>query len=292
MSQPENSIESETIIRHLDPVTGLFTEDFKVDRSKFKGMKSLNACAVNPIDQKLYCHMEHASYQAIAVVGEQTPLLVTKFDKDSRRKICFAAVFDSKGTYWFWCGGCPQGETTCRGGNTLYSVADLDTKPPSMSINTDTVKDDTAITEHCCSYRKDLVGADFVAKVEGNKTYLVSIVESATNKVSVIDITDSSNPGKPEIFTPDTLPDPTDPEKPNIWGSAWTAPKNGDYSGRVFFARDADPNETESMGKLYEMTGLDTTGKVAKFKEAGNASNAAWHDGFACQDKIIGIDER
>jgi len=135
-------------------------------------------------------------------------------------------------------------------------------------------------------------GADFVTWVEGDKTYLVSIVESATNDVSVIDITDSSNPGKPVIYKPEGLPPPKKGEKGNIWGSAWTAPQLGDYAGKVFFARDADPKEKESMGKLYEMTELDTTEKVAKFKESGKASNAAWHDGFACQEKIAGIDER
>jgi len=285
MSQPEINTGSTTVIRHLDPVTGSFTEDFKVTREKFDKMKSLNACAVNPQDHKLYCHMEHDWYQAITVVDKKGPSLVTKFDKDGRKKMCFAAVFDSKGTYWFWCGGGSQG------GDTLYSVADLHKKTSTLSIDSANVKDDSNIKAHCCAYTETKVGADFVTKVEGDKTYLVSIVESATNDVSVIDITDSSNPGEPVIYTPDGLPPPKDAKKGNIWGSAWTAPKKGKYAGKVFFARDADPKEEESIGKLYEMTGLDTAGKVAKFKEAGKAANAAWHDGFACQEKIIGIDD-
>jgi len=289
MSSPERSTESTTVIRHLDPVTGSFTEDFKVNRAKFAGMNSLNACAVNPKDRKLYCHMKHNNYQAIAVVDEKNTLLVTKFNKGGARprsKMCFAAVFDSSGTYWFWCGGGSMG------GETLYSVADLHKKEGTLSIDADSVKDDSQIKAHCCDYLDNNVGADFVTKVEGDKTYLVSIVESATNDVSVIDITDSSNPGKPVIYKPEGLPPPKDAKKPNIWGSAWTAPKKGKYAERVFFARDADPKEKESMGKLYEMTGLDTAGKVAKFKEAGKAANAAWHDGFACQEKIVGIDDR
>jgi len=283
-SQPETDAGSTTVIRHLDPDSGKFIEDFTVNRKNFAGMKSLNACAVNPKDQKLYCHMEHASYQAIVALDREGPSLITKFDTDGRRKMCFAAVFDSKGTYWFWCGGGSQG------GNTLYSVAGLENKKGKRSINDADVKDDSAIESKCCDYTEKMVGADFVTKVEGDKTYLVSIVESATNDVSVIDITDASNPGKPVIYTPDGLPEPKD-EKGNIWGSAWTAPKKGDYAGRVFFARDADPTEDESIGPLYEMTELDPTGKKAKFKEAGKAENAAWHDGFACQEKIVGIDK-
>merc|ERR550532_3360641 len=283
-SQPETDTGSTTVIRHLDPDTGKFIEDFKVNKKDFGGMKSLNACAINPKDQKLYCHMEHESYQAIVTVDKNGPSLKTKFDTDGRRKMCFAAVFDSKGTYWFWCGGGSQG------GDTLYSVAGLDIKKGKLSINDADVKDDKDIKSHCCNYTEKMVGADFVTKVEGDKTYLVSIVESATNDVSVIDITDASKPGTPVIYTPDGLPEPQD-KKGNIWGSAWTAPKKGDYAGRVFFARDADPTEEESMGKLYEMTELDTTGTTAKFKEAGKAENAAWHDGFACQEKIVGIDE-
>jgi hypothetical protein len=286
MSQPETSTGSTTVIRHLNPVTGVFTEDFKVNRENFEKMKSLNACAVNPKDRKLYCHMEHDWYQAIVVVDKNGPSLITKFDKDGRKKMCFAAVFDSKGTYWFWCGG---GST---GGNTLYSVADLHKKQGTLSIKSADVKDDSNIKEHCCAYTETVVGADFVTKVEGDKTYLVSIVESATNDVSVIDITDSSNPGKPVIYKPDGLPEPMEGKKGNIWGSAWTAPTKGAHAGQVFFARDADPKEKESMGKLYKMTELDTTNKKATFKEEGKASNAAWHDGFACQEKIIGIDER
>merc|ERR1711956_141302 len=104
----------------------------------------------------------------------------------------------------------------------------------------------------------------------GDKTYLVRVVESATNDVSVIDITDSSNPGKPVIYKPEGLPPPKDAKKGNIWGSAWTAPKKGDYAGKVFFARDDDPKE----------------------KESGKAANAAWHDGFACSEKIAGNDKR
>merc|ERR1712008_579227 len=286
MSQPEASTGSTTVIRHLDPNSGVYTTDFEVSRAKYSNMKSLNACAVNPKDHKLYCHMVHDWYKAIVAVDKNGPALITKFNKDGRTKACFAAVFDSKGTYWFWCGG--QGN----GGDTLYSVADLHKKKATLSIDSNAATDDSNVIAHCCAYTDDKVGADFITKVEGDKTYLVSVVESATNDVSVIDITDSSNPGKPVIYKPEGLPPPKDAKKGNIWGSAWTAPKKGDYAGKVFFARDADPKEKESMGKLYEMTELDTAGKVAKFKESGKAANAAWHDGFACSEKIAGIDKR
>jgi hypothetical protein len=287
---PESKSDSQTIIRHLTP-SGKFVTDFTVNKKLFPRMKSLNACAVNPKDERLYCFMIHEDYQAIATIDKETgPALVAQFDKDfgdrRRSKECFAAVFDENGVYWLWCG------PGSMGGDILYSVENLAGKKPKTGLDDDVKKD--CITEHKeYTYGADSVGADFIIKKDGKKTYLVSIVESKDNDVSVIDITTASKPGKPELYKAKNLDaKPNEGETKNTWGSAWTAPSNGTYEGRSFFTRDADPEKEESQGKLYEMTDLDPSAKTATFKEAGDAENARWHDGFACQTKILGgIDE-
>jgi hypothetical protein len=288
--QPEVKTTSETWIRYLDLSSGEFINTIKVDRSKYPDMTSLNACAVHPTKSILFCIMEEQNRDPQAIIAlDATPQIqlvtVHKKGPEQGRNLCFAAVFDKKGNYWYWCAD-----------KTLYKASGLGEKKTTWSHGDENFQDDSGITAYPDKYTDDKVGADFVllevGEKEEKKTYLVSIVKSVDSDVSVIDISDPSNPGTPEILKSKGL-EATKSGKPITWGSAWTGPHadpSGNYDGRHFFTPDV--KEKEEHNKLYELTGLSFEDKVANFKGAGKASKATWHDGFTCLEKgIVGVDK-
>jgi len=273
---PQTKTTSRTYVRHLDKKSGTFTNDFTVDRSKFPSMTSLNACAVHPKSNKLYCMMNTLSYQSIAVVDETGPALVMKHEPAAGgSSLCFAAVFDSKENYWYWCND-----------KYLYRAQKLDSKKILWSENDNdwSSNDEKAFGPE---FTDDKVGADFVVWEEGKKIYLISIVESTDNKVSVIDVT-TGKPGKPEIFASSGLESTIKNGQKVTWGSSWTAPVGGENAGKAFFTPDAKPQSanSEKVDSLFQLEKLDFEAKKAYFVGGGMAAPAQWHDGFTCKTKI------
>jgi len=287
---PQVKTTSETWIRYLDLSSGEFINTIKVNRSKYPDMTSLNACAVHPEKDILYCFMNEENRDSQAIIAlDATPQIqlvtVHKKGPGPGKNLCFAAVFDKKGNYWYWCAD-----------KTLYKASGLGEKKTTMSHGDENFLNDSGITAYPDQYTNDKVGADFILYIpeKTEKEYLVSIVKSVDSDVSVIDVSDPSNPSAPEIFKSKGLEATKSKSEEQItWGSAWTGPHTepkGNYDGRHFFTPDV--KEEENHNKLYELTNLDFESQVAHFQGAGKASKATWHDGFTCLKKtIVGVDK-
>merc|ERR1712156_474759 len=117
------------------------------------------------------------------------------------------------------------------------------------------------------AYSQGAVGADFIIMEQDDQTLLVSIVESADNSVSVVDITNApdsvvlvAGPNGNTFFKSEGLPEPFPGNTTNTWGSAWKTSDDAESGAKILFSRDYG-------GELYEMQGLDTVTKMAKFKK-------------------------
>merc|ERR1712008_588186 len=109
-------------------------------------------------------------------------------------------------------------------------------------------------------------GADMVSYEDKDNIYLLSIVESANNEISEVDITGTptlvGGANGATFFSAEGLPGPLPGNTTNTWGSAWKT-----KAGKILFARDFE-------GQLYELTKLDFTAKTASFKAVGKSEVA------------------
>jgi len=264
----------------------------------------LNACAVNPKNNKLYC-------QAQLKNGNR---LVT-LDKDQVGFIvqspnwCFSGIFDDNFSYWLYCYSVG-----------LVRVDDIDTvlqtltgqnKPYEYATGAAVLDQMPANVYHYFSNFQgnnkpgyNLIGADFITHKEKDKTYLLSLVESKQNYFSVVDITDPKAPTLVQgtvttsgfeglwestgLYAPykchsdsatQAIPGCGMQHDYNIYGSAWRIKKDQ----KIIFARD-------ETGELFALDKLDFAGKTATFKFWSALHNASWHDGFSCNVNITGID--
>merc|ERR1719195_137062 len=279
-----SSTSSKSYIRHIVKMGSPETEvDFQVTSP---GLLSINACAVNPLDQQLYCNAQMANGQRIARVGNGT----MAFIQQAPAGYAFAGYFDPKGGYWVYAT------------DGLYLVSGLNEEESYSDYTIYAVANNKKWTSYTQfgiqqfkaahpSYTQGAVGADFIAVEEKGKTYLVSIVESADNSVSVVDITNApdaepnlvAGPDGAVFFKSEGLPEPFPGNTTNTWGSAWKTSDKAADGAKMLFSRDYG-------GELYELTSLDTATKTATFELYSKAEDAAWHDGFTCIDNITGID--
>jgi len=289
-----SSTSSRTYIRHMKVMGQAETEvDFEI---KSSGLLSINACAINPVDGILYCNAQMANGQRIARVGNGT----LAFIQQAPAGYAFAGYFDPEGNYWIYA---QKG---------LFLVSGLDGKKAYADYTLPAVSGDVEWTSYLWAgtqqfkstyptYSHGAVGADFVIMEEQGKTYLVSIVESEENSVSVVDITGwekacggkqfcgtsdevklvPGTDGTP-FFKSEGLPDPLPGHTTNTWGSAWKTADDAADGAKMLFSRDHG-------GELYELTGLNLKTKMAKFKPYGKVGDAAWQDGFTCVKELHGF---
>lgn len=258
-------------------------------------LQSLNACAVNGKNNKLYC-------QAQMDCGSR---LVT-LDKDQLGFImqaptwCFSGIFDSHNSYWMYCYSVGLVRIDDIDDEKKYKVYEyakgayiLDQMPANVYNTFSNFEGNNHDTYN-------LIGADFVTYTDKDKTYLLSIVESKENYVSVVDITDPKAPnlvkGKGEkglwestgLYAPFKCHEGSATEAIancgmkydyNTYGSAWRLEKGQ----KIIFSRD-------ETGELFEVDKLDFDDTKASFKFFNALGNASWHDGFSCNKNITGID--
>jgi len=268
------STSSSTYIRHMTNVnSGTFEVDFEVIPNQYADeMQSMNACAVNPIDRMLYCQFQMTQGNRIARVDSTQVGFVQQSPG-----WCFAGIFDEKGTYWLY------------SNNGLFSIAGLDKQTAWYSYKVYEVEKNQDFTLYKGFSKTDVapsgaIGADMVTYKESGKTYLISIVESAENLVSVVDITgtptiiEGADGGK--FWKSEGLPELLPGNTTNTYGSAWHT-----KFGKLLFARDYE-------GQIYELEKVDFAAKTASFSAKGKSVVAYWHDGFSCTENITGIDER
>jgi hypothetical protein len=265
---------STTYVRHMtDEGSGTFVNDFEVVPAQYADeMYSMNACAVNPVDKMLYCQVQMTQGNRIARIDKSEMGFVQQAPG-----WCFAGYFTADGTLWLY------------SNNGLFSISNLAAEQGWYSYKAYEVAQNKAWTLHSGFSNNDVkpkgaMGADMVAYEADKKTYLVSIVESPNNQISVVDVTGTptlvGGANGATFFAAEGLPGPLPGNTTNTWGSAWKT-----KAGKILFARDFE-------GQLYELTKLDFTAKTASFKAVGKSEVAYWHDGFTCVSNISGIDER
>merc|ERR1719433_1269613 len=183
-------------IQVLNPDTGKNTgEGFEV---KDHGLKGLNACSINPKDNKIYCILHYGNGDWVARVDQEGSIGFVK----KVYNYAYAATFDSKGTYWF-----------LNNNEGLMKLADLN-KYEAFDLTNN--EDNKNISQQGGeiqyyngeSYSKKL-GADFAIwnNTEDNvaKTYIISILRTCLsefyppnqytkfkNHISLVDITDGT----------------------------------------------------------------------------------------------------
>jgi len=267
------SPSSSTYIKHMDKLTGQFVIDFEVVPQQYAyEFLSMNACAVNPVDTMLYCQLQMTEGSRIARIDSSEVGFVQQSPS-----WCFAGIFDEAGTYWLY------------SNNGLYSVADLKDLTGWYSYKIYDVASNKNWKYYPGFSTNDVgpnggMGADMITYVNGGQTYLVSIVESPDNQISVVDISGTptlvEGPDGDTFFKAVGLPEPLPGNSSNTWGSAW---KTG--TGQMLFARDF-------TGELYELKGVDLATKTATFNATGASEVSYWHDGFSCITNITGVDAR
>lgn len=257
-------------------------------------MQSLNACAVNPTNKKLYCQAQmDCGNRLVSLDTEQVGFIMQS------PGWCFSGIFDSKGHYWLYCYSYGLVRVDNIDDEYEYKVyeyakgaAVLDQMPADVYHTFSTFQGNNYPTYN-------LIGADFITYMNNNKTYLLSIVQSKENYVSVVDITDPEAPtlvqgkGENNLWESTGLYAPFECNSEsvnagqncgmqndyNIYGSAWRIEKEK----KIVFARD-------ETGELFELDNLDFAATKASFTFYKALANASWHDGFSCTENITGID--
>jgi len=277
------------IVSH-DPDTGKDTGEGWVVSDA--GLKGINACAVNPVDNIIYCILHYGN-------GDWVARLSTKGTIGFVRKVynyAYAATFDSKGTYWFL--------------NNNEGLMKLDDLSKYEAFDLTNNEDNKNISQQGGeiqyydgeSYSK-ILGADFAIwkTTEDNvaKTYIVSILRTCLtknppqefkNRISLVDITDGT-PKKVLVLDdtgvlPRPLADADTPDfmRPNdvgcqTWGSSWNMIRKGKEG--IFFA----PDSAQGVYKL-EKIDLKSSPPTATFSDTGiSVGQVGWNNGFSCKNE-------
>jgi len=282
-----NKADAVSEIQVLDPDTGKNTgEGFEV---KDHGLKGLNACSINPKDNKIYCILHYDNGDWVARVDQEGSIGFVK----KVYNYAYAATFDAKGTYWFL----NNNEGLMKLDNlNLYTAFDLTNKANKNISQQGGEKQ--KFDPGAQSFAKKL-GADLAIFKKDKKTYLMSILRSCRqdyqpyqtfkNRISLVDITDGNakepivlyDTGKlPEPLPVDKTPDFMKPSDVNCqtWGSSWNMKKNGKEG--IFFAPDSGQG-------IYELDSidLDSSPPAATFTSTGmSVQQTGWNNGFSCRN--------
>jgi len=272
-----------------------------------EGLLGINACAINPVDNIIYCHMQFSDGAWIARLDHKTvgyPMKVEQW--------AIAGVFDHAGNYWFYYSG-DQGLHMVgkkQKLNTYYAYPVRTKQDQDVNLNqkTDTTMSNSKIFAN-------EMGADLALYVEeveveglpSKKVYLVSILADCASdhqdqefqsRVSFVEIT-GGNAQKAKILKTSELnkektngglphPLPVEETPPNqdkgcqTWGSAWNL-RLGNGNEQITFAADSGQGlfalDPDSIN--WECT----TAPCVKFTPVGEAEPISWNNGFSCRSE-------
>jgi len=242
---------SKTYLQYLDIPTGTYQLYYEVDKSwTDPPFNSINSCAINPIDNIIYCTMEIDGRGSFLVRIDSTKVgYVAKVPG-----WMYSGVFDLTGTYYI------AGND---GLSSITKVARMPAYTSYLQLGGVQVFSDIQQVEG--------MGADMAAlkaNLEGTgpKTYLLSV---ENNMLSVVRPIEGSK-NKKWLLVGKGLPQMT-----QVWGSAWN------FRGKVYFA----PDSGAGVYQLLTQT-IDLEKGTAKFTKAGKSQTTTWNDGFSCINEI------
>jgi len=241
---------SKTYLQYLDIKTGTYQLYYEVDKNwTDPPFNSINSCAINPLDNIVYCTMEIDGRGSFLVRIDSAKVgYVAKVPG-----WMYAGVFDAGGNYYLF-------------GNSGLSFITKVTGMPAYTSYNHLGGGQVYNGPH----KVEGMGADmavFNANLEGKgkKTYLLSVENSMLSVVRP----DSSPPESWKLVG-EGLPSMT-----QTWGSAWN------FRKRIYFAPD-------SGAGVYELDtkSINLQKGTAKFRKAGKSQTTTWNDGFSCIQDI------
>jgi len=299
--------KAKSAIKVLDHNTGAVSDQggWQVDA---EGLMGINACAINPKDNIIYCHMQFTNGAWIARLDHKGTIGYLMKVK----QWAIAGVFDHAGNYWFYYSG--DGGLHAVGGekklNEFHAYLKRNEKDKENGVNLEQVEPTSV------SNSKDFaneMGADLAlyvedVKVEGistSKVYLVSILYDCLNdhhqqdfesRVSFVEITggtaqkakilrtaqlNGDNGGLPAPLPVKETP-PNQDKGCQTWGSAWNL-LQGNGKDELWFASDSG----QGLFKLIpeSINWECTTAPCVKFEKVGNATPIEWNNGFSCRSQ-------
>jgi len=299
--------KAKSSIKVLHDKTGAVSDQGGWDVDE-KDLVGINACAINPQDNIIYCHMQFKDGAWIARLDHKGTIgYLMKVEGWA-----IAGVFDLGGNYWFYYSG-DKGLHMVGGEKTLKefdAYLERTKKEPKEKVNLQQ-KQDTSMSNSKVFVNE--MGADLALYVEEviveglptAKVYLVSILEDCRNdyqvqefqsRVSFVEIT-GGKAQKAKILRTAELKDdngglpaplPVNETPPNqnkgcqTWGSAWNLLQDNGKD-ELWFASDSG----QGLFKLIpeSINWECTTAPCVKFKKVGKADPISWNNGFSCRSQ-------
>merc|ERR1719195_937567 len=248
-----------------------------------KKFRNINSCAINPVDNTLYCSVQMEEGSFLIKIGNETATKkMTLGFLAKLRQWRWAATFDEADNYYVY------GEEDSELG-TLNVIEKVSLMPAFASYRCDGVQtknfdhDDKRVEVNVAGKgmtKKMHLGADFVyMNISKDEVYLAALAGKDFNLRKI-----SENPF--QLFTVNTsgLPDPTIEQPPytRVWGTAWSHKqlKNSTHEEgtNLYFSGD------DGRGVYALSTHNLNIGGVTTFFHHGEAPETDWNDGFSCGD--------
>jgi len=290
----------------LDPKSGV-----QIDSWDLPNIEVLNACAINPKDNQIYCvvhpRAQCAGDDKIARIDSKGNVgYISNFKGGA-----VAGTFDEEGNYWVF--GTNDGLFRYEHAHKFTATAEcqvFNNNQPENTINKtfgEEMRKTPIGDKQGIGYSGKQIGSDMEILVLNGRHYIVSMpgTEGSSaefqNRVTLIDITDvmkgtATTPKDPIILfdTKQTLPSPLDEAEKGqtqdsmTWGSAWRIPPlapecKGSTEGEgcevsYVFASD----DGQGYWKLKPDT-INMAAKTVEFEKWGTPpSPIEWNNGFAC----------
>lgn len=275
----------------MDPDTGKV-----VDGGWSVDCYSLNCCAVNPKDNKIYCSVQTTqSDGTLARLDDKgTIAYVYNYPPDAK-----GGTFDDQGNYWVF-GGNPglfktENIQYLMGFSDASSLGNGNYPPNAISESYGWSMNGGFGDANDKGYSGNMIGSDMEVLEVNESYYLISLpgtqgnppFTNFQNRLSVIDITaarySGGQPHQPTFLydTTNTLPKPLavtpEGQTPNsmTWGSAWKLRKGKGFI--YLFASD----DGQGIFRLIPES-MDFENLSVKFEKYGKADSIEWNNGFSC----------
>lgn len=246
-----NDPDSKTYLQYLDIPTGTYQLYYEVKKSwTDPPFNCINSCAINPLNNVIYCTMEINNRGSFLVTIDKTKVgYVAKVPG-----WMYAGTFDMQGTFYMY-------------GSAGLSYIENVVKMPIYESYNQLGGGQRYNGPHKL---EEKLGADLVVVTanlgvqgKGQKQYLMSVRDGHL----LVVLFSGDNSIAQWKLVGEGLP-----ESEQTWGSAWN------FRNKIYFAPDSGAGVYQLLTSSISLT----KGTPAKFKKAGKSQTTTWNDGFSC----------